>query len=520
MSRIVHRVSLYALRHTPAAHVSKPTDPSAPCIRAVSRAQCGSVRPVGTDLANAAADRIRNRPTNSPKPASTMKIKSLLTSALALAFAISAHAEPLKIGYSDWPGWTAWEIAKEKGFFKKHGVDVKLVWFPIYTDSLTALHTGKLDANCQTWSGTIPPLAEGFKLKVVLANDHSAGNDGFVAKKEFKTIKSLKGKTVATELGTVDHFLLLQALAKNGMTEKDIVFKNMTVPDAAAAFRQGKLDAAVLWQPSLNDVMKEGKANLLFTSKDVPGLIPDPLVFQTKVATKRAADIQKVVAACFDVIEFIDKNGNEAAKVVEQKPEDYKAFLPGTKFFDLKANLKTFKKDDADVHSLSGSGKIISDIGRADSLLAVMGLASFYKSYPRKLSGGMTQRGAIARALTAKPKVLLMDKPFGALDAQTREEMQELLLRLSRHEKITTLFGTHDVEEAIYLSTRILVSPDRPGRIIREIKVPFGAERPPDIKLTREFFDLKRELLSLLAHDRAPTPERDELLRKLVARPS
>ena len=294
-----------------------------------------------------------------------MKLRTLLTTLFAAALAVPAFAEPIKIGYSDWPGWTAWEIAKEKGLFKKHGVDVKLVWFPIYTDSLTALNTGKLDANCQTWSDTIPPLAEGIKLKVVLANDNSAGNDGLVAKKEFKTIKSLKGKTVATELGTVDHFLLLQALAKNGMTEKDIVYKNMTVPDAAAAFRQGKLDAAVIWQPSLNDVMKEGKASLLFTSKDVPGLIPDLLVFQTKVVEKRAADIQKVVDAWFDVIEFINKNEDEAvkimAKIVEQKPEDYKAFLPGTKFFDLKANLKAFKKDEGDVLSLHGSGKVISE---------------------------------------------------------------------------------------------------------------------------------------------------------------
>ncbi len=294
-----------------------------------------------------------------------MKLRTFLTTLFAAVLAVPAFAEPIKIGYSDWPGWTAWEIAKEKGFFKKRGVDVKLIWFPIYTDSLTALNTGKLDANCQTWSDTIPPLAEGIKLKVVLANDNSAGNDGFVSKKEFKTIKSLKGKTVATELGTVDHFLLLQALAKNGMTEKDIVYKNMTVPDAAAAFRQGKLDAAVIWQPSLNDVMKEGKANLLFTSKDVPGLIPDLLVFQTKVVEKRAADIQKVVDAWFDVVDFINKNEDEAvkimAKIVEQKPEDYKAFLPGTKFFDLKANLKAFKKDEGDVHSLYGSGKVISE---------------------------------------------------------------------------------------------------------------------------------------------------------------
>src|SRR3954471_19608884 len=242
-----------------------------------------------------------------------MKLKTILIAAIiGLSTVAGSFSAPIKIGYSDWPGWTAWEIAKVKGLFKKNGVAVDLVWFPIYTDSLNALNTGKLDANCQTWSDTIPPIAEGIKLKVVLANDNSAGNDGFVAKKEFKSIKALKGKTVATELGTVDHFLLLQALAKNGMTEKDIVYKNMPVPDAAAAFRQGKLDAAVIWQPSLNDVMKEGKANLLYTSKDTPGLIPDLLVFQEKVLTKREADVAKIVSVWFEVVDFIKKNEDEA----------------------------------------------------------------------------------------------------------------------------------------------------------------------------------------------------------------
>jgi NitT/TauT family transport system substrate-binding protein len=138
----------------------------------------------------------------------------------------------------------------------------------------------------------------------------------------------------------------------------------MTVPDAAAAFRQGKLDAAVIWQPSLNDVMKEGKANLLYTSKDVPGLIPDLLVFKESVVTKRDADVQKIVNVWFEVVDFIKKNEDEAvkimAKVVEQKPEDYKQFLPGTKFFDLKANIRAFTKD-SDVHSLYGSGAVIQD---------------------------------------------------------------------------------------------------------------------------------------------------------------
>lgn len=272
-------------------------------------------------------------------------------------------AEPVKIGYSDWPGWVAWEIAKEKGLFKQNGVDVTLVWFPVYTDSLTALNTGKIDANCSAWCDVLAPLAEGIKLKVVLVNDNSAGNDAIIARPGIKSIKGLKGKTVATELGTVEHFMLLQALSRNGMTEKDIQYKNLTVPDAAAAFIAGKVDGAGVWQPWINQVQKEGKGSVLFTSKEIPGLIPDLLVFQEKVAAERAADVQKIVATWFDVLAFIHSNEKEAvkimAKVVEQKPDDYLAFMPGTRFFDLNANLHAFEKR-ADDASLAGSGKKIS----------------------------------------------------------------------------------------------------------------------------------------------------------------
>src|SRR5882672_3371803 len=278
-----------------------------------------------------------------------MKIKSILLSlAVAILVGSQMEAAPIKIGYSDWPGWVAWEVAKEKGLFKKHGVEVELVWFPIYTDSLTALNTGKIDANCSAWCDVIPPLAEGVKLKVVLVNDNSAGNDAVVAKPDIKTMKDLKGKSVATELGTVEHFALLQALAKHGMTEKDVEYKNLTVPDAAAAFIAGKVDAAGLWQPWISQIQREGKGTALFTSKEIPGLIPDLLVCQEKLVTDRADDVQKIVATWFDVIAFIKSDEKEAvkimAKVVEQKPEDYLGFMPGTKLFDLNANLHAFEK--------------------------------------------------------------------------------------------------------------------------------------------------------------------------------
>jgi len=294
-----------------------------------------------------------------------MKTKSVfLTLVAALFVAFSAKAAPIKIGYSDWPGWVAWQIAKEKDLFKKHGVEVELVWFPIYTDSLTALNTGKIDANCSAWCDVIAPLAEGIKLKVVLVNDNSAGNDAIIGKPGIKSIKELKGKTVATELGTVEHFMLLQALAKNKMTEKDIEYKNLTVPDAAAAFIAGKVDGAGVWQPWISQIEKEGKGKVLFTSKEIPGLIPDLLVCQEKIVTERADEMQKIVATWFDVLAHIKSNENEAvkimAKVVEQKPEDYLAFMPGTKFFGLNANLKAFEKSN-EHSSLAGSGKVISE---------------------------------------------------------------------------------------------------------------------------------------------------------------
>ncbi len=240
-----------------------------------------------------------------------MKMQSIAISLVAaLLVAFSANAAPIKIGYSDWPGWVAREIAKEKGLFKKHGAEVELVWFPIYTDSLTALNTGKIDANCSAWCDVIAPLAEGVKLKVVLVNDNSTGNDAIIGKPGIKSVKDLKGKTVATELGTVEHFLLLQGLARNGMAEKDIDYKNLAVPDAAAAFLAGKVDAAALWQPWINQIQKEGKGTALFTSKEIPGLIPDLLVCQEKLVTDRPDDIQKIVATWFDVVAFIKANKN------------------------------------------------------------------------------------------------------------------------------------------------------------------------------------------------------------------
>jgi len=129
-----------------------------------------------------------------------------------------------------------------------------------------------------------------------------------------------------------------------------------------------------------------------------------------------------------------------------------------------------------------------------------VGLTRFADNYSKQLSGGMMQRVAIARALANDPKILLMDEPFGALDSQTRLQMQQLLLKVWEHSKKTVLFVTHDIDEAILLGDRIFVMGARPGRIKEVLDVPIERPRNLDMVMDPDFISMKRNIFHLL-HD-------------------
>ncbi|HXY97191.1 MAG TPA: ABC transporter ATP-binding protein [Steroidobacteraceae bacterium] len=133
--------------------------------------------------------------------------------------------------------------------------------------------------------------------------------------------------------------------------------------------------------------------------------------------------------------------------------------------------------------------------GRADALLQLMGLEQAADSYPSQLSGGMQQRVAIARALMTRPRILLMDEPFGALDAQTREVMHDLILHVCALEGCTVVFVTHDVDEAIYLGRRVVVMAPRPGRIDAIYEVPLPPKRSYAMRHSSEFLTLRAQIL-------------------------
>ena len=130
--------------------------------------------------------------------------------------------------------------------------------------------------------------------------------------------------------------------------------------------------------------------------------------------------------------------------------------------------------------------------------LEMVGLDEVAESYPHELSGGMKQRVAIARALANEPRILIMDEPFGALDAQTRAQMQSYLLQIWKNVDVTILFITHDLDEAAYLSDRILVMGANPGRVIEFIENPVPRPRNPEQFISRSFLSLKRRLGELI----------------------
>ena len=297
-----------------------------------------------------------------------MKInKSILVAAIVgLSSFARLTAEPLKIGYSDWPGWVAWEIGIKKGWFKEAGVEVEFVWMD-YVKSMEAYAAGKLDAVSVTNGDALVTGATGKPSVCILINDFSNGNDMIVAKGEYKTLKDLKGKTIALEEGFVEHLLLLKGLELNGMAESDITLKNTPTNNTPQVFASGSVDAIAAWQPNSGQALKlVPGSNTVFSSKNVPGLIYDGLFCDRESVKTRRADWLKVVKVWTKIAEYMAKEDNldDALAILSErvgvKPAEYEPLLVGTKILATKDALKVWEKADG-LGSIYGSTKVVDD---------------------------------------------------------------------------------------------------------------------------------------------------------------
>jgi NitT/TauT family transport system substrate-binding protein len=253
----------------------------------------------------------------------------------------------VRLGFSAWPGWFPWQVAQEQGLFAKHGVTVELKYFDSYTDSLTALSTGNLDANSQTLNDTLSSVSGGAKQTVVLVNDNSTGNDQIIAKPGINSVTDLKGKTVAVEQGTVDHYLLLLALQKAGLSVEDITLKPLLTDAAAAAFVAGQVDAVGAFAPFTTTALGLADSKAIATSADFPGAIPDHLVFGADFVASHPKEVQAVVDTWFDTLAWIKANPDAAISVMAKKggvsEAEYKTYDAGTTIFTREQNVAAFE---------------------------------------------------------------------------------------------------------------------------------------------------------------------------------
>lgn len=279
---------------------------------------------------------------------------------------LSEAAPPLKIGYSDWPGWVAWQVAIEKGWFKEAGVDVKFDWFD-YSASMDAFAAGKIDAVTVTNGDALVTGSGGAKNVMIIVTDYSNGNDMIVGKPGIKSLKDLKGKKVGLEVGLVEHLLLLNGLEKAGLKEADLTIVNTKTNETAQALASGDLAAIGAWQPNSGEaMMRVPGAKPIYTSADEPGLIYDVLTVSPSSLSSRKADWQKVVKVWDKVVTYINdpKTQPDAVKIMSArvglKPEAYLPLLKGTKLLSLEDGKKIMVKADG-FKSLYGSSKIADD---------------------------------------------------------------------------------------------------------------------------------------------------------------
>lgn len=283
------------------------------------------------------------------------------------AFSSSLSAAPLKVAFSDWPGWTALEIAAQKGWFKEAGVDVELLWFE-YGPSMEAFTAGKCDAVTVTNGDALVTGAGGARNVAILMTDYSNGNDMIVAKPGISSLKDLKGKKVGIEIGLVEHLLLLNGLKKAGLAESDVELVPTPTNQTPQVLASGQVDAIGAWQPNSGSALKSvAGSKSVYTSADEPGLIYDAVVVTPQSLAQHRAEWVKFIKVWDKIVAYLadPKTRDDGIKIMAARagvdPKEYAAFMPGTRFLTLAEGLKVLAGKTDTFDSVVGSSKIAND---------------------------------------------------------------------------------------------------------------------------------------------------------------
>jgi NitT/TauT family transport system substrate-binding protein len=271
-----------------------------------------------------------------------------------------AAAPPLHLGYSDWPGWVAWQVAIDKGWLTQAGLDVKFEWFD-YSASMEAFAAGKLDGDFVTNGDALVMGAGGARNVTVLVTDFSNGNDMIVARPGIHSLADLKGRKIGIEIGLVEHLLLLDGLKKSSLSQSDVTLVNSKTNETPQVLASGQVDAIGAWQPNSGLAIRAlPGAHPVYTSAQSPGLIYDVLAVNPATMATHRADYIKLIKVWDHVVSYINdpKTQDDAVQIMATRvglnAAQYKLLLAGTHLISVAEAKKVLAKADG-LSSLYGS---------------------------------------------------------------------------------------------------------------------------------------------------------------------
>lgn len=271
----------------------------------------------------------------------------------------SEVSNKIRIGYSDYPGWVAWQIAIDKGWFKEEGLDVDFEWFD-YSASLNAFSARQIDAVTIAHGDNLMVASSGVNGILVLATDSGSMNDLVIAKSGVE-LKDLKGKKIVVEKGLVDHLLLDSAMKDLGIKSTEVELVNSATNEIPQVFMSPDVQVAALWQPSANQALKNVPGSkIIYSAADKPGIIYGALTVNSESLSRNQKEWKKIIQIWDRIVAYIEdpKTRDEAIQIMANKAgvsaKEYSQYVNGTDFLDIKENQEVFKKGE-NLTSIYGS---------------------------------------------------------------------------------------------------------------------------------------------------------------------
>ena len=265
---------------------------------------------------------------------------------LTIFSACNSYKEPIKIGVNSWPPAELWYIAQEKGYFGE--TPVEIVRFSTWSDNMDSLYVGKTDLTHSTYFNAVYYETRGESAKIILSSDTIYGADGLVVKDYIEDIQDLKGKRIAVEVGTDEHFLLHKVLQREGLKEEDVTIISVGSEEGMKEFISGEVDATFTYEPFLSKAADNGDGRIVVTASDTLDYT-DALVARSEVLQERKEDYANIIRAWYKAQEFVKENPQEAYQLMASKGgmtyDEFKNFYEEFILFTLEENKNIFSSE-------------------------------------------------------------------------------------------------------------------------------------------------------------------------------